>query len=418
MNKVYVLGGAQTDFERNWSREGKNAVAMLREVVSDGCTAAGISYNEIVELNKESKVACFIGNFLSELYNQQSHIGALMTEVDPAFYGVPSVRCEAACAAGAAAMDLAMAKIASGQIDVAIVVGWALTNTVDATQGNTFLSHVAYQEKESVGDMAVLTNQYGRLLDAYLEKYNLPEDEVLSCLAHMTETAYENGKRNPLSQTRKMFMSEKQANMRGCATNPLTAGKLAKSDATMVTDGAAIVILASEDFVQQHSTSKKLPYIKGYGSRVAPMTMDAKLEESKHNEYLLPWTRQVIQDAYRTAGLTVEDIDIFELYDYYTVAELVELSCVGLTKPGEEYKFIQNGGLEFDSKQVINASGGLIGCGHPHAATGIRMCLDLYKQLTGTAGKCQVAGNPKNGLMLNMGGTATSNYAFILGVDD
>lgn len=418
MNKVYVLGGAQTDFERNWSREGKNAVAMLREVVSDGCASAGITYDEIAELNKESKVACFIGNFLSELYNQQSHIGALMTEVDPAFYGVPSVRCEAACAAGAAAMDLAMAKIAAGQIDVAVVVGWALTNTVDATQGNTFLSHVAYQEKESVGDMAVLTNQYGRLLDAYLEKYNPPEAEVLKSLAHMTETAYENAKRNPLSQTRKMFMSEKQANMRGCSTNPLTAGKLAKSDATMVTDGAAIVILASADFVQQHSTNTKLPYIKGYGSRVAPMTMDAKLEESKHNEYLLPWTRQVIQDAYRTSGLSVDDIDVFELYDYYTVAELVELSCVGLTKPGEEYKLIENGGLEFGGKQVINPSGGLIGCGHPHAATGIRMCLDLFKQLTGTAGKCQVAGSPKNGLMLNMGGTATSNYAFILGVDD
>ncbi|MGN1031421.1 MAG: beta-ketoacyl synthase N-terminal-like domain-containing protein, partial [Butyricicoccaceae bacterium] len=240
MNKVYVLGGAQTDFERNWSREGKNAVAMLREVVSDGCTAAGISYNEIVELNKESKVACFIGNFLSELYNQQSHIGALMTEVDPAFYGVPSVRCEAACAAGAAAMDLAMAKIASGQIDVAIVVGWALTNTVNEAQASSFLAHTAYQEKESVGDNAVLTNQYGRLLDAYLAKYNVPEDEVMASLAHLTEVAYENGKRNPLSQTRKMFMSEKQANMRGCSTNPLTAGKLAKADATMVTDGAAV----------------------------------------------------------------------------------------------------------------------------------------------------------------------------------
>ncbi|MGN1031743.1 MAG: thiolase C-terminal domain-containing protein, partial [Butyricicoccaceae bacterium] len=196
------------------------------------------------------------------------------------------------------------------------------------------------------------------------------------------------------------------------------AGKLAKADATMVTDGAAVVILASEDFVQEHTTASNLPYIKGFGARVAPMTMDAKLEESKESKYLLPWTRQVIKDAYRTAGLSVEDIDIFELYDYYNIAELIELSCVGLAKPGEEYKYIQNGGLEFENKQVINPSGGLIGCGHPHAATGIRMCLDLFKQLTGTAGKCQVAGTPKNGLMLNMGGTATSNFAFILGVDD
>lgn len=111
MNKVYVLGGAQTDFERNWSREGKNVVAMLREVVSDGCENANITYDDIISLNEENRVSCFVGSFLSELYNDQSHVGALMTEVDPAFFGVPSVRVEAACAAGAAAIDAAVTKI-------------------------------------------------------------------------------------------------------------------------------------------------------------------------------------------------------------------------------------------------------------------------------------------------------------------
>ena len=79
MNKVYVMGGAQTDFERNWSREGKNVVAMLREVMSDGCANADLTYDDIISLNEENRVSCFVGSFLSELYNDQSHVGALMT---------------------------------------------------------------------------------------------------------------------------------------------------------------------------------------------------------------------------------------------------------------------------------------------------------------------------------------------------
>ena len=126
MSKVYVLGGAQTDFERNWTKEGKNLVALLKEVVSDGFNNADITFDDIIALNKENKVGCFVGNFIAEQYVNQGHLGAFLTEVDPAFYGVPSARYEAACASSSVAMDAAITKVRSGDYDVAVVVGWEL----------------------------------------------------------------------------------------------------------------------------------------------------------------------------------------------------------------------------------------------------------------------------------------------------
>ena len=93
-NKVYVLGGAQTDFERNWTKEGKGVIALLKEVIADGLENVNLSYEDITRLNRENRVACFVGNFIAESYINQGHLGALLTEVNEAFYGVPSARYE------------------------------------------------------------------------------------------------------------------------------------------------------------------------------------------------------------------------------------------------------------------------------------------------------------------------------------
>ena len=125
--KVYVLGGAQTDFERNWTKEGKNLVALLKETIADGLADVNLTYEEIASLNRENKVCCFVGNFIAEHYVNQGHLGAFLTEVHPAFYGVPCARYEAACASSSVALDAAITKIRAGDYDVAIVVGWELT---------------------------------------------------------------------------------------------------------------------------------------------------------------------------------------------------------------------------------------------------------------------------------------------------
>ncbi len=412
MGKVHILGGAQTDFERNWTKEGKNLIALLKEAVEDGFENAGITYEDVIALNKENKVACFVGNFIAEQYVSQGHLGAFLTEINPAFYGVPSARYEAACASSSVALDAAITKIQNGDYDVAIVVGWELMKTVDSKTGGDILGRAAYYEKEGAGVDFPFPKLFGSLADKILEKYRIDETRFMNALAQISANNYENAKRNPLAQTRKWFMSYEQARMRGTDTNPRVGGRLAVSDCSQVTDGSAVVVLASENFVKARCLDK--PVVKGYGHRVAPMLFEEKMADNADSEYVLPWTRQACLDAYRRSGLTVEDIDVFETHDCFTSSEYAAISAFGLTEPGKEYEAVESGLIAFTGAKPINPSGGLIGCGHPVGASGARMFLDLYKQVTGTAGKYQIK-DAKNAMMLNIGGSATTNYVFIVG---
>lgn len=413
MNKTYILGGAQTDFERNWTKEGKNVVALLKEAMTDGLQDVGLTYEDIIELNKSSQVACFVGNFIAEQYVNQGHLGALLTEVNPAFYGVPSARYEAACASSSVALDAGITKISNGDYDVAIVAGWELMKTVDSKTGGDFLGYAAYYEKEGKGIDFPFPKLFGKLADEILGKYDVDEQCFMNALARISVINYANGKRNPNAQTRKWFMDQMQAESRGIDTNPCVGGRLAVSDCSQVTDGAAVVVLASEKFIKEHGI-KNAPVVKGYGHRTAPMVFDKKMSDAKESEYILPWTRQAVLDAYRRSGLTVDDIDFFETHDCFTSSEYAAISAFGITEPGKEYEAVEQGVIAFDGNKPINPSGGLIGCGHPVGASGARMFLDLYKQVSGKAGTYQVK-KADNGMMLNIGGSATTNYVFIVG---
>lgn len=412
VNKVYILGGGQTDFERNWKKEGKNAIGLIREALNIGLEDAGISYEEIIELNKKNAVACFVGNFIAEKYVEQGHLGSLLTEVHPAFYGVPSARYEAACASSSVALDAARSKIAAGECDVAIVVGWELMKTVDSKTGGDFLGRAALYEKEAKGIDFPFPRLFAKLADAMLDKYQLEEKRFLDALAIISAKNYSNAKKNDNAQTRKWYMDYKQASHRGTETNPIVGGKLAVSDCSQVTDGAAVVVLASEEFVKNRNII--CPIIKGFGSRVAPILFDKKIEEARSSDYILPWTRQAVLDAYKRAELTVDDIDVFETHDCFTSSEFMAISAFGITEPGKEIEALESGKVLFEGDKPINPSGGLIGGGHPVGATGTRMFLDIYKQVAGKAGKYQIK-NVKNAMMLNLGGSATTNYVFIVG---
>ena len=178
--KVYILGGAQTDFERNWTKEGKNMIALLKEAIEDGFKDAEFTMEEMVALNKENRVGAFVGNFIAEQYISQGHLGAFLTEVNPAFYGVPSARYEAACASSSVAIDAAIAKILAGEYDVCIVVGWEIMKSVDSKKGGDILGRAAYYEKEGKGIDLPFPKLFGRLADATIEKYGLDKERYLN----------------------------------------------------------------------------------------------------------------------------------------------------------------------------------------------------------------------------------------------
>ncbi len=417
--KVFVLGGEQTDFQRNWSKEGKSFLSMMREVMEDALDKTGIDYETIKKLNKDNRVAVFVGNFDAEQYTNQGHLGAFLTEVNPAFYGVPGARYEAACASGSVALDAAVTHIRAEDYDLAIVLGIEVMKTVSSTVGGDFLGTAAYYEKEAKGVQFPFPKLFGRLADVILERNDVSETRFMDALAEISRINYANAKRNPKSQTRSWFMNKEHALLRGGANNMAVGGRLCITDCSQVTDGAAVTILASKDFAKDYAKKHDkdlgdIPRVKGWGHRVAPITFDAKKEESKGEKYILPWTRQTVKDAYKRADLDVKDIDVFETHDCFTSSEYAAISAFGISEPGKEHEAIESGVIDFHGKKPINPSGGLIGVGHPVGASGVRMMLDLHKQVTNTAGDYQIKG-AKNGLMLNIGGSATTNMVFIVG---
>ncbi|TGN06902.1 acetyl-CoA acetyltransferase [Leptospira ilyithenensis] len=418
-NKVFVLGGEQTDFQRNWSKEGKTFVSMMREIIEDSLEKTGIEYSEIKRLNKENRVAVFVGNFDGEQYTNQGHLGAFLTEVNPAFYGVPGARYEAACASGSVALDAAITHIRTDDYDLAIVLGIEVMKTVSSSVGGDFLGTAAYYEKEAKGVQFPFPKLFGKLADVILERYGLKEERFMDALAEISRINYANAKRNPKSQTRSWFMNKEHALARGGDNNMAVGGRLCITDCSQVTDGAAVTVLASKDYAKAYAKKHgkslgDIPRVKGWGHRVAPITFEAKKDESVGDKYILPWTRQTVKDAYKRAGMDVKDIDVFETHDCFTSSEYAAISAFGISDPGKEHIAIEEGTIDFGGKKPINPSGGLIGVGHPVGASGVRMMLDLHKQVTGNAGEYQVKG-AKNGLMLNIGGSATTNMVFIVG---
>ena len=422
-NNPLILGGAQTDFARNWSKEGKTFVSMMREVVNDGLAAVGLEYDEIKRLNDENRVAVFVGNFDMEQYAQQGHLGAFLTEVHPAFYGVPGARYEAACASGSVALDAAGAHIRAGDYDVANVVGIEVMKTVSSAVGGDFLGTAAYYEKEAKGVEFPFPKLFGKLADVIVERgRKVGEDRIMQSLSEISRINYDNGKRNPLAQTRSWFMNEEHANTRGGEYNMSVGGRLSITDCSQVTDGAALLVLASPAYAKEFARKsgknlKQMAVIRGWGHRVAPIRFTSKVEESKDNDYIIPWTRQAVVDAYKRAGTDIDKIDVIETHDCFTSSEYAAISAFGITKPGDEYQAIEDGKIDIKGKKPINPSGGLIGAGHPVGASGVRMALDIYKQVTDQAGEYQVDG-AKNGLMLNIGGSATTSMTFVIGQAD
>lgn len=404
---VYILGGFQTDFARNWSKEKKHIVAMMRESVLGALAAANVEPGDIQTAH--------VGNFAAELYAMQGHLGAFFVEVDPAFRGLPTARHEAACASGSIALLAASAEIEAGRYDVACVVGVEQMKTVDASRGGDFLGTAAWYDQEAKGIEFPFPKLFGRLGDEYDKRYGLKDEH----LAGISALNYDNAKLNPKAQTRTWYMNKGHALCR-TDDNPAVGGRIRIADCSQVTDGAATVILASRKYASRWAAQRgmalaEVPRITGWGHATAPILFSDKVAESAGQEYVLPHVRSTIVDAFRRAGIAdVNGVDGIETHDCFTTSEYMAIDHFGITAPGESWKAVEEGWLEIGGKHPINPSGGLIGAGHPVGATGVRQLLDAWKQVTGRAGDYQVPG-AKTFATLNIGGSGTTSVSFIVG---
>jgi acetyl-CoA C-acetyltransferase len=402
---VYVLGGAQTDFARAWAREGEELAGLVAEPVQGALADAGVDASDVQ--------VGHVANFASEIYCGQGHLGGLLVEADPAFAGLPTSRHEAACASGSVAVLAAMADIEAGRYDVACVVGVEMMRNVPTRDAIANLGAAAWVPYETDGVPMVWPEVFAKLGDEYDRRYGLDDEH----LAAIGRSSFANARRNPNAQTRAWDLPEK-AFEPDDHDNPPVAGRLRRHDCSQITDGAAAVILASPEYAAEWAARRgaalaDVPSIRGWGHRTARMKFVDNIRDS--GPYVFPHVRGAIVDALDRAEIDdVQQLDAIECHDCFTTTHYMAIDHFGITAPGESWKAIEDGTVLADGPLPVNPSGGLIGVGHPVGASGVRMLLDVSKQVRGTAGDYQVDG-ARTAATLNIGGNATTTVSFVVG---
>ncbi len=406
-SQVYILGGYQSDFAQNWARNGQEIFDAFQGTVHAGLDASRLEPGDI-------EVA-HVGNFAAEIFCGQGHLGGFFAASDPQFSGIPASRHEAACASGSIAALCAMADLEAGRYELAAVVGVEQMRNVPGDQAAANIGGTAmWNGHECLGVQYPWPHMFSLLGDEYERRYGLRREH----LARIAQINFDNARRNPNAQTRKWsftadsFSADDQQ-------NPVIDGRIRKQDCGQITDGAAIVFLASRARAERYARERgisidSVPRISGWGHRTAPISYDAKIKASRGEPYVFPHVRGTITDAFKRAGVaSVERIDAIETHDCFTTTEYMAIDHFGITAPGESWKAIENGDIAMGGRIPVNPSGGLIGLGHPVGATGVRMLLDSFKQCAGVAGSYQVPA-AKTVATLNVGGSATTTVSFVV----
>jgi acetyl-CoA C-acetyltransferase len=387
---VHVLGGYQTDFAAR--------AAGLYELVAESVQGA----LEAGAVAPEDVGVAHVGNLAGELFAGQAQLGGFVNTVHPAFADLPTARHEAACASGSVALLAAMADLELGRYDVALVVGVELMRNVGGAVAAEHLGSAAWVGREATEAKFPWPHLFSRIADAYAERWSLDHAH----LARIAELNLGNARRNPLAQARDWTFPP-GAFGADDALNPVVDGRLRKQDCGRITDGGTAVLLANDAYLQRTGARSKAR-ITGWGHRGAPMLLSDKLALA--GEYLFPHLRRAVTEAYDRAGIGgPADLDAIELHDCFTITEYVALEHLGLAPPGEAWRAVEDGLID----GVVNPSGGLIGAGHPVGATGVRMLLDAYRQVTGGAGEYQVDG-ARRAATLNVGGSFTTAVVFVV----
>ncbi|MEM8546688.1 MAG: acetyl-CoA acetyltransferase [Pseudomonadota bacterium] len=404
---VFVLGGHQTDFAQNWTRAGHNIFDLMATSLQGACAAAAIDPAAIS--------VGHVGNFVGELFTGQGMLGGFFGHAHPDLAGIPVSRHEGACASGSLAVLAAMADIESGRYDVAMVTGIELMRNVSGKTASDYLGAAAWVGEEATDAEFVWPAMFSNLAEEYDQRYGLQREHLVA----IAQKNFANAKRNPLAQTRGWTLTEAHFTD-DAETNPVVEGWMRRHDCSQITDGAVSVILASEPAARDYCRRRdrqleELAHIRGWGHTTAPMRLATKLADSRDQAYALPWTRKAITDAYARAGIAgPDDLDAIETHDCFTMSEYAAIEHFGIAPPGQAWRAIESGELDFTGRLPVNASGGLMGLGHPVGATGVRMLLDASRQVTGAAADTQVEG-ARTVATYNVGGSGTTNCSFVIG---
>jgi acetyl-CoA C-acetyltransferase len=342
----------------------------------------------------------------------------MVAQMVPGLWGVPAMRHEGACASSSLGILTAMAEIEAGRYDCVLVLGVEEFKNVPGDVASQNQNAAAWQGHEDIDCKFMWPAAFGLLAQEYERRYGLDR----RYLNRIAELNYGNARRNPLAQTRKWnfdplaFTDDDEA-------NPVIEPGTRRQDCGQITDGACGVVLASARFAQAHARRQgrgveSLARIAGWGHRNAGLRLKDKLARSADAPYVFPHLRQALEDTWRRAGVSgVEAMDGIETHDCFTTTEYMAIDHLGLTPPGQSWQAVEDGRIEPGGSCPVNMSGGLIGCGHPVGATGTRLLLDAARQVTDTAGECQIDG-ARRIQTLNIGGSCATVVSFVVDRQD
>lgn len=352
----------------------------------------------------------YVGNFAGELFNSQGHLGAAIVAGDSGLMYKPSMRVEGACASGGLAAAAAIQAIRAGD-DCVMALGAEVQTTVGASEGGTFLARAADFERQASIDPFTFPCLFARRTKAYLEKYPHADATDLGLIA---AKAYGNGNLNPLAHMHSVKVSAEHAGA-ASKTNPNFLGNeeykpfLRLTDCSQVSDGGAACIFASEEGLKKMGRKPEdCVEVVGCDYGVGDLWNDpADLTE-------MTTIKTVVRRLLAAHQLSIKDINVAELHDCFTMAEMLGYEAIGLAEAGRGCDVIRDGVTTLQGSLPVNTGGGLISFGHPVGATGIKQILEVYRQMKGQCGDYQLQTKPELGLTVNMGGDDKTVAAMIL----
>jgi acetyl-CoA C-acetyltransferase len=344
---IFILGGFQTDFARNYAKQGLDISNLVADVVTGTLAAAQIDAEQVETVH--------VGNAFGQLFNGQGQLGGMPATVEPGLWGVPAARHEAACASGSIAILSAMAEIEAGRYDCALVA--EQERNVSGDQASINLGAAAWIGHEGEGVVHMWPHMFSLLADEYDARYGVDDRH----LAAIGELNFRNAKSNPNAQTRawahtpESFTADDQA-------NPVVVGRMRRHDCSQITDGGAGLVLAGRTaaaaWAAQHGRSlDDVPRITGWGHRTVGLPLAAKLSRSADDAYVMPHVRRTITDAFGRANVTIEQIDGIETHDCFTSSEYMAIDHFGITAPGQSWQAIEDGTIERVGTTPVNPSG-------------------------------------------------------------
>ena len=381
---VSIVGSGHTQFGRLQENLEELIVAATREAVED----SGIDPNDID--------AVFLGHFNSGLVTD-GFASSLIHQAYPQLRFKPGMRAENACASGSAAIHAGMNLIRAGQARTVLVVGaekMTSRSTKDVTQA---LAGAGYQN-----DSVEASLSFPQVFGVAARDYDARYDSPLEAMAKIAVKNHANAMSNPLAHMHKEFTFEH------CSTvsdmNPEIAPPLRLTDCSLVTDGAAALILTTDE--------NAATFPKSVAMRAAEHVNDF-LPMSRRDFLAFEGPERAFAQAFKAANVTLKDIDFAEVHDCFTIAELLTYEAMGLAPKGQGARALEDGTVYRGGALPVNLSGGLKAKGHPVGATGVSMHALAFRQLTNQAGDLQVPG-AELGLLFNMGGSAVANYVSVL----